>query len=144
MSTAIYIVIAVAAGLAGGLQALINSNLNKSADLPLTTLVVNTVAFVGILVIYLLFSRQEIGVLRNAQWYSFTGGILGIIVVMGTTFLVPKLGLTVTSSLFIVSQLSFVLIADHFGFLGSPVIPVDLMRAGGIGFMMIGLYMFFK
>lgn len=144
MTLAFYISIAIAVGLAGGLQGLVNSNLNKSADLPLTTLVVNMVAAVAVLVIYMVFSRQSFAVLKDANWWAFTGGFLGIVVVMGSTFLVPRLGITITSSIIIVSQLCFAMVADHYGFLGIKQIPIDTMRLGAVGLMIAGIYLFFK
>lgn len=144
MALAFYISIAVAVGLAGGMQVMINSNLNKSADLPLTTLVVNIVAAVTIVTIYLIFSRQSFAVLKNADWYAFMGGILGVIVVMGSTFLIPKLGITIASSIIIVSQLCFAMVADHYGFLGIRHIAIDPMRIGALLLMIMGIYLFFK
>lgn len=140
----LYIVIAVAVGVAGGMQVLVNSNLNKSADLPLTTLVVNMVAAIAVLSIYLIFSRQSFAVLKNADWYAFLGGLLGVIIVMGSTFVVAKMGVTLTSSIIIVSQLCFAMIADHYGFLGIRHIPMDMMRLGGVGLMIAGIYLFFR
>lgn len=144
MTIALYITIAIAVGLAGGLQGLVNSNLNKSADLPLTTLVVNIVAAIAVMAIYLLFSRQSFAVLKNADWWAFIGGLLGVVVVMGSTFLVPKLGITITSSIIIVSQLCFAMIADHYGFLGIRQIPMDIVRLGAVGLMGAGIYLFFR
>ncbi len=144
MTLAFYILIAVAVGIAGGTQVLVNSNLNKSADLPLTTLVVNMVAGVTILIIYLIFSRQSFTVLKNADWYAFLGGILGVAIVMGSTFLVPKLGLTIISGIAIASQLCFALAADHFGLFGIRQIAVDPVRIIALFLMIIGIYLFFK
>lgn len=140
----LYIAIAVVVGVAGGMQVLVNSNLNRSADLPLTTLVVNMVAAVAVLTIYLIFSRQSFTVLKNADWYAFLGGLLGVIIVMGSTFVVIKMGVTLTSSIIIVSQLCFAMIADHYGFLGIKQIPMDMMRFGALGLMVLGIYLFFK
>lgn len=144
MALTFYILIAVVVGIAGGMQVLVNSSLNRSAGLLLTTLVVNLVAAASILVIYLVFSRQSFSVLGNADWYAFTGGILGVIIIMGSTFLIPRLGLTTTSSIIIVSQLSFAMIADHFGLLGIRHIPVDPSRIAALALMIIGIYLFFK
>ena len=144
MTLVFYIFIAVAVGIAGGSQVLVNSNLNKTADLPLTTLVVNIVAGVTILTVYLIFSRQSFNVLRNADWYSFLGGVMGVIIVMGSTFLIPKLGITVASSIIIVSQLSFAMVADHYGLLGIRHIAVDPARIIALLLMIVGIYLFFK
>lgn len=144
MALYFYILIAVAAGIAGGSQVLVNSNLNKTADLPLTTLVVNLVATAGALVIYLLFSRQSLAVLKNADWFAFTGGLLGLVIVMGSTFLIPKIGITAASSIIIVSQLTFAMAADHFGLLGIRHIPADPVRIVALLLMVIGIYLFFK
>lgn len=144
MGFTLFIGLAVVVGLSGGLQVLVNSNLNKTADLPLTTLVVNIVAASAVLIIYLLFSRQSFAVLKNADWYSFAGGLLGVIIVMGSTYLIPKLGLSLTSSIIIVSQLTFAMLADHYGLLGVRHIPVEPSRIIALLLMIIGIYLFFK
>ncbi|MDT3699613.1 MAG: DMT family transporter [Thermincola sp.] len=144
MSLALFIGLAVVVGIAGGLQVLVNSNLNKAADLPLTSLVVNVVAAAAVLVIYLIFSRQSFTVLKNADWYAFMGGLMGVVIVMGSTYLIPKLGLTVTSSIIIVSQLTFAMAADHFGLLGVRQMPVDASRIAALLLMVVGIYLFFK
>ncbi|MFA5880717.1 MAG: DMT family transporter [Eubacteriales bacterium] len=144
MALVFYIIIAAVVGIAGGSQVLVNSNLNKTADLPLTALVVNIVAGVTILAVYLVFSRQSFSVLRNADWYAFLGGVLGVIIVMGSTFLIPRLGITAASSIIIVSQLTFAMVADHFGMLGIRHIPADPVRFGALLLMILGIYLFFK
>lgn len=144
MALVLFIGLAVVVGISGGLQVLVNSNLNKTADLPLTTLVVNVVASAAVLIIYFIFSRQSFTVLKNADWYSFLGGLLGVIIVMGSTYLIQKLGLSVTSSIIIVSQLTFAMAADHFGFLGISAIPADTSRIIALLLMVIGIYLFFK
>lgn len=144
MTLAFFVLIAVIVGVSGGLQVLVNSSLNRSADLLLTTLVVNLVAAVTALIIYLTVSRQSIVVLKEADWYAFLGGILGVIIVMGSTFLIPRLGITVTSSIIIVSQLTFAMVADHFGFFGIHHIPIDSVRMMALIFMIAGIYLFFR
>ncbi len=144
MSLALFIGLAVVVGIAGGLQVLVNSNLNKTVDLPLTTLVVNAVAAAAVLAIYLIFSRQSFALLKNANWYSFLGGLFGVIIVMGSTYLIPKLGLSATSSIIIVSQLTFAMAADHYGLLGVRHIAADPSRFIALLLMIVGIYLFFK
>lgn len=144
LSLALFIGLAAVVGLASGLQVLVNSNLNRAADLPLTTLVVNVVAAAAVLIIYLIFSRQSPAVLKNANWYAFVGGLLGVIIVMGSTFLIPKLGLSVTSGIIIVSQLTFAMLADHYGLLGVRHMAVDPGRIMALLLMIVGIYLFFK
>ncbi len=144
MSLMFYVIVAVAVGIAGALQVLVNSSLNRSAGLPLTTLVVNVTATVTILVIYLVFSRESPAVLKNADWYSYLGGVLGVIIVMGSTYLIPKLGITSASSIIIVTQLFFAMVADHFGMFGIRHIPVDPVRIAALLLMIAGIYLFFK
>jgi len=139
-----YILIAAAVGTAASIQVILNSNLNKTANLSLTVLVVNTIAMVSSLVIYLLFSRQSLTVLRDAEWYAFLGGVLGLVIVMGSTFLIPKLGVSITTSIIIVAQLSFAMIADHYGLAGVRHIPVEPVRIAALMLMVSGVYLFFK
>ncbi len=141
---AFYVLIAVAVGTAASTQVILNSNLNKTAHLSLTVLVVNTVAMLSSLVIYLLFSRQSFAVLRDADWYAFLGGFLGLVIVMGSTFLIPKLGVSLTTGIIIVAQLSFAMIADHYGLAGVRHIPVEPVRIVALMLMVSGVYLFFK
>ena len=115
MAVVFYVLVAVAVGTAASMQVVLNSNLNKTANLSLTVLVVNTIAMVSSLVIYLIFSRQDFAVLKEADWYAFLGGVLGVVIVMGSTFLIPKLGVSLTTSIIIVAQLIFAMVADHLG-----------------------------
>ena len=143
MSLYYHILIAITVGIAGGVQAIINSSLNKVANLTMTTLVVNLVSLATILPIYFLFGRQSPAVLREAPGYAYLGGILGVVVVMGSTFLIPKLGITIASSIIIVSQLAFALVADHFGIFGIREIPVSITKIAGLVMMIAGIYLFF-
>lgn len=144
MSIYHYILIAASVGVAVGLQAVINSNLNKVADLTLTTLVVNIVALLVVLPVYLIFSRQSLSVLKEADTYSLVGGVLGVFIVMGSTFLIPRLGVTIASSIIIVSQLAFAMLVDHFGLLGIRAAPIGISKLAGLALMIAGIYMFFN
>ncbi len=143
MNLAFYVLVAVAVGIAGGLQAVVNSQLNKNVDLFLTTLVVNLVATITALVLYLMFSRADLDQLRQVEGWRLLGGILGVIVVMGSTFLIPKVGVAIASSIFIVSQLAFAMIADNYGLLGINVMPINWFKFGGLALMVLGIILFF-
>ncbi|WP_418790434.1 DMT family transporter [Phosphitispora sp. TUW77] len=144
MALIFYILIAAGVGAASSIQVILNSNLNRTVNLPLTVLVVNTIAMISSLVIYIVFSRQSFTVLKDANWYAFLGGVLGLVIVMGSTFLIPKLGVSITIGVIIVGQLTFAMIADHYGLAGVRQIPVDPVRMAALLLMLFGVYLFYK
>jgi transporter family-2 protein len=58
--------------------------------------------------------------------------------VMGTAFLIPRIGAAHTIALLVVGQALTSLIVDHFGLLGMPVIQVSVTRLLGCGLLALG------
>lgn len=59
---------------------------------------------------------------------------IGIAILM-----VPRLGAATTLALIVVGQMIGSLAFDHFGLLGIPQQPVNLVRVAGAGFLILGV-----
>jgi transporter family-2 protein len=77
--------------------------------------------------------------LRNAPWWIWTGGLLGVVFVWTTIFAVPKVGVSVMFPLVVAGQMAAAIVVEHFGLLGAPRQPASLTRVGGMSLVVLGV-----
>jgi transporter family-2 protein len=70
---------------------------------------------------------------------TLTGGIIGAFVVLSALMAAPRLGAATTVALFIAGQLMGSLLIDHYGLLGVPEQPLDLVRIAGVACLATGV-----
>jgi transporter family-2 protein len=141
-NTYFYILIALIAGAMIPTQAAVNNKLALVVSSPIVAAFVSFVVGTLALLVYLLFSGVQVSnlaALRNASPVAWTGGLLGAFFVASSVFLLPKLGVALTFSLIIASQMFVTLVIDHFGLLGLPVKEVNLARVAGILLVVAGV-----
>ena len=73
--------------------------------------------------------------------YIYLSGVMGLVIIGTLSYTVPRLGLVVVFTLFIVTQLVFGAALDHFGWLGAAVRPLTLSRALGILVLVLGIWL---
>ncbi len=72
------------------------------------------------------------------------GGSLGAIFVATAAWAAPKLGAGIFFALLITAQLTVSLLLDHFGLLGLPVRPANLVRMLGVVLLIAGAVLLVK
>lgn len=77
------------------------------------------------------------GIAQTPRW-SLLAGVAGVMLVMGTSFLIPRIGTAHTVALLVVGQALTSLAFDHFGLLGVPVIQISITRLIGCGLLALG------
>jgi transporter family-2 protein len=77
--------------------------------------------------------------LRDAPWWVWTGGLLGVVFVWTTIFAVPRVGVSVMFPIVVAGQMVAAIIVEHFGLLGAPRQPASLTRIGGVGLVVLGV-----
>ncbi|MEY4668830.1 MAG: hypothetical protein RL518_1529 [Pseudomonadota bacterium] len=77
------------------------------------------------------------GISEVPRWGLFAG-VAGVLLVMGTAFLIPRIGSAHTIALLVCGQALSSLIFDHFGLLGMPTIQVSMSRLIGCGLLAAG------
>ena len=132
--TAVAIGLAVAAGLAGAVQAAIMGELGERAG------VFPALAFSGIVAVVLgfallLVAKQSLrgiaDVVRQPFWL-WTGGALSVLIILAITFSSPRIGLVATIGIIIALNLTVAALIDRFGLFGIDRIPLDWTRLVGI------------
>ena len=132
--TAVAIALAVAAGLAGAVQAAVMGELGERAG------VFPALAFSGIVsvvfgFVVLLVARQSVrglaDVVREPVWL-WTGGALSVLIIVGITVGPPRIGLAATIGTIIALNLAVAALIDRFGWFGYDRIPIGWARILGL------------
>ena len=69
--------------------------------------------------------------IRNVPVYLHIAGIISAFFIIGTTFLIPKIGARTFFILLVSGQILMAIIVSHFGILESPKDPISLKKALG-------------
>lgn len=78
--------------------------------------------------------------LREAPWWSFSGGLIVAFYVFTITFLSPRLGVGTAIALVVTGQVLSALTIDHFGLLRSLVFGLTPSRLLGAALMIVGAF----
>ncbi len=98
-----------------------------------------------ILLAYLAFTKQLkmdlITVAKTEPIWVWLGGVIGAFFVVTLTFVVPRVGASLSFSLIIAGQLIISIIIDHYGLLGVPVTPINMKRIAGILLLAVAIWL---
>ena len=78
---------------------------------------------------------------RSLPWYALGAGSMGLIVVAGVSFMIPRVGVSAAITLIIAGQLVISSILDHYGLLGVDIRHMDLQRILGLIIVFIGAWL---
>jgi transporter family-2 protein len=82
--------------------------------------------------------------LGSVPWYSYSAGVLGLIIIGTIGYSTPRLGLVTTLTILVAAQFIVGALLDHFGILGADLRPLNLTRLGGIGVMLLGVWLIIR
>lgn len=139
------LIIAVAGGIAGVFQSIFNANLSKvigDSHANFVTHLGGTLVLVVILITGI--PKGGFQSYREAPWYLYLGGVLGVFLIFTVIYSLPKIGVVASTAAFIVGQMVLSTVIDHFGWLGVDRIPFSFERIIGIGLLFLGLRFIMK
>ncbi|VFU14663.1 conserved membrane hypothetical protein [anaerobic digester metagenome] len=140
------LVIAALSGVAMAIQGSLNSALGKVIGLWETTFVVHLTGL--LLVAALLFvCRIGDGCLANflqAPWYTYLGGVLGVLIIYGVVSSIPKIGVAPATTAIIMGQVLTAGLVDHFGLFGMNKIPFSIYNLLGTVMMAGGAWLILR
>ena len=137
MNQFISIFVAFAAGVFGGLQGNLNSELGKSWSL--------AAMIFGVSLIQCLFALFWLLIHKTFPLALFTegkvllAGALGVIIMAGIAWSITKSGALITFAVIIFGQLIFSAVSDSFGWFGVLQTSMTLSRYLGLGFVGLGI-----
>ena len=138
--TAVALALAVAAGLAGAVQAAVMGELGERAG------IFPALAFSGIVSVVLglallLIAKQSLAgladVVRQPVWL-WTGGALSVLIILAITVASPRIGLAATIGVLIALNLGTAAAIDRFGWFGLDRIAIGWPRVLGLAFLGVG------
>ena len=138
--TALAVALAVAAGLAGAVQAAVMGELGERAGI-FPALAFSGLVAVVLGVVLLLLAKQTLrglaDVVREPVWL-WTGGALSVLIILAITVASPRIGLVATIGTIISLNLGMVAAIDRFGWFGLDRIPMTTTRVLGLALLGVG------
>jgi transporter family-2 protein len=147
-STLLLGLLAVASGALIPVQAASNAALSRTigGNVPFSAMVLFLAAFIASAAVMFASGQSlpSIAELREAPWWSYSGGPIVAFYVLTITFLAPRLGIGTAISLIVAGQIIAALAIDHFGLLRSLTFELTPTRAIGAVLMIVGVYLALK
>ena len=143
----VYLIVALAAGVALATQSAINTQLAKamSGEAVIATFISFAVGTISLFCI--VWGKTDLwgnlSAIPSQPWWKLIGGVLGAIVVFTTVLLAPKLGITAMLFFIIIGQLITATTIDHFGLIGMPIREVNITKFIGLIIVAFGLVFYF-
>jgi len=140
MQSIFYITLAILTGVIISVYLPMNSTVARHFGSPITANVTFfLVALLTAIVIFVLFGDlKTIGNLNQVPPYFFLTGVFSALMVLGTTFLIPKLGARRFFIMLIAGQVVMAMVVSHFGILESPNDPITLRKLSGALLLVLG------
>ncbi len=145
-SHTISLIVALACGLGVGTQASLNNAAGRLAGPIMTGLLVNFLGGAASAVILAaIYLRQGAGILSAIRGSTLNilviAGLLGIAIITGAAFALPRVGVAAGLAAIIVGQMVVAVIVDTLGLVGGQPIPLSWVRVGGLALLALSTWM---
>lgn len=140
----LFVLLAVLVGGLVPLQGAINSRLGTITGQPLLATAVSFTSGLFAISLALLLASggwPKWTASEPVPFFLLLGGLPGVVFVLTTLWLAPKIGIAVALSGLIVGQLSMSLAFDQFGWFGLPVKEITMQRLLGVGLLIAGTFL---
>ena len=139
------LIVAIVSGLAIGTQSSLNSASGKITGATLTGLLVNFFGGVaaGLLLIVISVKQGKVafsGLQAPTMINIIVSGLLGIGIIAGVAYALPKIGVAAGLSTLIAGQMVVAVVVDTFGLTGGEPIPFNWSRIGGLALLALGTW----
>ncbi len=117
---------ALAVGVLTSLMITANGGLTEFVGLYSSSIIVHVV---GLLILSVVMIIKKVNPFKNIQpWYLYLGGVLGVLVTVGTSYAFEPLGVSATLALGLLGQSTMGLLIDQFGIFGMQTYKFKKMR----------------
>jgi transporter family-2 protein len=120
----------------GGMNSRVMMALGGTMPATLVNFIIGAIFLLAVMVVTGNLTSFQ-GISQTPRWTLFAG-VAGVLLVMGTAFLIPRIGAAHTVALLVVGQALTSLVVDHFGLLGMPVVQISMIRLVGCGLLALG------
>ena len=137
-----YLLLAVAGGVAVGIQAVVNGGLGKKVGTMEASFISFFIGTAALFFIVLFFGKGNFLAISEVPKGQLIGGLLGAFYVLVIIMAVPKIGVSAALIAVILGQILMGSIIDHFGLFGGQKIPIDGKKAVAIVLMLASIYLY--
>jgi len=142
MQTLIPIVlVGILSGVAVGLQSPLASMITQRLGMLESIFIIHIGGALLILIPLVFLKGGNLGDWRSLPWYALGAGSMGLIVVSGISFMIPRVGVATSITLIIAGQLVLSAILDHYGLLGVSIRHMNLPRLLGLAVVFVGAWL---
>jgi transporter family-2 protein len=142
MQTLIPIVlVGILSGVAVGLQSPLASMISQRLGMLESIFIIHIGGALLIFIPLVILKGGNLGDWRSLPWYALGAGSMGLVVVSGISFMIPRVGVATAITLIIAGQLVLSAILDHYGLLGVAIRPMDLARLLGLLVVFVGAWL---
>ena len=131
---------AIVAGMMISLQTVLNARMSHVFGAWATTTLVFLVGLIGSLLALVFFRGGEVAALTEVEPLYLFGGFVGVGVVFCVMRGIQLLGPSIAISVVLISQLSFALCVDVFGWFGLPKVDLSFGQIIGLVVMLSGIF----
>ncbi|MBN2061059.1 MAG: DMT family transporter [Deltaproteobacteria bacterium] len=97
------------------------------------------IAFISSILIFLFWGEYEtIKKINKVPYWLYLSGAVSALMVLGTTYLIPRVGIRQFFILVVSGQLLCAIIMSHYAFLGTPRDPVSIKKLIGAFLVILG------
>lgn len=141
MAAFLALLVAFAAGVAIAFQTPLASLMSERIGSLESAFVIHLGGALGAAIPLLMIGGGQLGDWRSVPWYALGAGVLGIVLIVGVSYTIPRIGVAATIAAFVSAQLIVGAVLDHFGVLGVDVRALDPQRMLGIGVIVLGVWL---
>lgn len=135
--------IAAIAGIAMALQGSLNAALGKIIGTLEATFAVHVIGVAVIILSLYVFGlgSGNLALIRQAPWYTYLGGALGVLIIFGVVVSIPRAGVANATTAIIIGQLATAMVIDQCGLFGLEKMPFTLWKGLGLACLAAGGYL---
>ena len=140
----LFLLVAFLAGFVFPFQAGINAQLRQWVGHPLLAALISfSVGTLVLAVCPAAFGLSSPGwqTIKLIPWWAWTGGVLGVISVVSSIVLAPRLGAAALIATIVAGQMMASMLLDHWGLLGFRFHPITPWRLIGAGMVIGGVWL---
>ena len=86
-------------------------------------------------------ARPMQGLTRSASMVVIAAGALGLVIIAGAAYALPRVGIAAGLATIIFGQMIVALFVDTFGWGGAPPLPLQLERIAGVAMLLVGTWL---
>jgi bacterial/archaeal transporter family-2 protein len=138
----LFYALVVGAGVSLAFQQILNANLRMELGSPWWAGFISYLAGTAAMLIIAVASGGpsiSAATFARTPWITWTGGLFGAIFIGTGILMVPRLGVATVLALVVVGQMLGSVVFDHFGLLGVPQHPANLLRLAGAALLIVGV-----